>query len=259
MLHARVIPTLLLKGEGLVKTTKFKDYVYIGDPRNAVKIYNEKEVDELILIDISATSENRESNYELIEEIVSEAFMPVCYGGGITSIVQMKKLFYTGVEKISINTNAVKSKNFIKEAANVFGNQSVVVSIDVKKNFLGKYEVFTHCGKSKSKYKPVEFAKKMEDAGAGEILLTSIDKEGTMSGYDINLIKSVTEAVNIPVVALGGAGKLSDFADAIKEGRASAVAAGCMFIFQGKHRAVLINYPSQEELMEYVWRYTDSI
>lgn len=252
MLLPRVIPVLLLEGEGLVKTTNFKKPVYVGDPRNAVKIFNEKAVDELILADITATIENREPNFPLIAEIVSEAFIPLCYGGGISNIEQIKKLFYTGVEKISLNTNAVLNFDLIKEAASIFGNQSIVVSIDVKKSFFGKYEVYIQSGRKKTKYHPVELAKRLEDCGAGEILLTSIDKEGTMSGYDLKLIEEVATAVNVPLVALGGAGKMSDFADAIKKGKASAVAAGCKFVFQGKHRAVLINYPTQKELEEYL-------
>lgn len=252
MLKTRVIPILLLKNQGLVKTTKFKEPKYIGDPLNTVKIFNEKEVDELIIVDITASVENKKINFKLISEIASECFMPLCYGGAIKTLEEIKELFSLGIEKVAINSYAVENPSFIKSAAELFGNQSIVVSIDYKRNFLGKYEIFTHGGTINKKIDPVIYAQKMAELGAGEILLNSIDRDGTMQGYDIDLIKRVSESVNIPVIACGGAGKLDDFTDAVKKGQASAVAAGSMFVYQGKHKAVLISYPAQTELQKYL-------
>jgi len=249
MLRTRVIPTLLLKDDGLVKTTKFKKPEYIGDPINAVKIFNDKEVDELIFLDITATPQNRGPNFNLIKDIANEAFMPFGYGGGITKIEEIEELFFLGVEKIILNTSAYLNPNLITEAANIFGNQSIVVAIDVKRNLFGREYFYIYCGKKKIKVDPVEYAKKVELLGAGEIFLNSIDRDGTMLGYDLSLIQSITEAVEIPVIASGGAGSIDDFADAVKIG-AGAVAAGAMFVFNGIHRAVLISYPNYEDLEE---------
>jgi len=248
MLRYRVIPTLLLKNNGLVKTIKFKNPVYIGDPINAVKIFNDKEVDELILLDITATNENREPNYDKIGEIVSEAFMPIGYGGGINNLTQIEKLFRLGIEKVILNSALHSNPDLTNQASKIFGSQSIVAAIDVKKDLLGKYRVYTNAGTKKEKSDLVSFVKQIKEVGAGEIFINSIDSDGTLSGYDINLIKIVSANVNLPVVASGGAGSLEDFAKAIKEGGASAVAAGAMFVFQGVHRAVLISYPDYEEL-----------
>ncbi|MCX5995830.1 MAG: AglZ/HisF2 family acetamidino modification protein [Chloroflexi bacterium] len=250
MLKTRVIPCLLLKGQGLVKTLQFKDPKYVGDPINAVKIFNEKEVDELILLDIQATVEQRSPQMKLISEIGSECFMPLCYGGGIRTLDDIKEIFGLGVEKVAINTYAVENPYFIGNAAEKFGSQSIVVAIDAKKHSPGKYEVFTHSGKVPTKLDPVEHAKRMEEMGCGEIFLNSIDRDGAMKGYDIELISQVSRTVSIPVIACGGAGELSDFADAVELGGASAVSAGSLFVFHGKHRAVLITYPSDQELKE---------
>jgi cyclase len=247
MLKTRVIPSLLLKNKGLVKTVKFKQPKYVGDPLNAVKIFNDKEVDELIFLDITATAENRRPPIKLISQIASECFMPFCYGGGIRSVEDMAELFALGVEKVAINSRAVEEPSLIKHAAELFGNQSIVVSIDVKKSLFGKHRVFTHSGRRDAKLDPVSFAKQMEELGAGELFLNSIDRDGTMEGYDLDLIKKVSESVSIPVIACGGAGSLDDFAAAKKSG-ASAVSAGSLFVFQGMHRAVLITYPSIKEL-----------
>jgi len=252
MLNKRVIPCLLLKNDGLVKTIQFKKPSYVGDPINAIRIFNEKEVDELIFLDITATNEGRKPNISLISRFVDECFMPLSVGGGIRNLNDVREILKIGVEKVSINTYAMENKYFIKEISNTFGSQSITVSIDVKKQRNGTYEVFTNCGIKASGLNPVSWAQKMEEMGAGEIFLNSIDKDGTMKGYDIELIKSVSEAVNIPVVANGGAGKLQDFKDAIEIGQASAVAAGSFFIFHGERRAVLINYPSKEELRNIV-------
>lgn len=248
MLRYRVIPTLLLKKNGLVKTIKFKNPVYIGDPINAVKIFNEKEVDELILLDISATNENRNPNYEKLSEIISEAFIPIGYGGGIKDLVHIEKLFRMGIEKVIVNTALYTNHHLIGTAATVFGSQSIVAAIDVRKDFLGKYKIYSGSGIKKEHVDLLSFVKKIEDLGAGEIFINSIDLDGTMKGYDINLIKSISTLVKIPVIASGGAGSLKDFATAIKEGGASAVAAGSMFVFHGTHRAVLISYPKYEEI-----------
>lgn len=248
MFPIRVMPCLLLKGLGLVKTIKFKDAKYLGDPRNVVKIFNEKEVDELIILDINATPEKQRLRFELIREIVSEAFMPMAYGGGIRTIKDARAMLALGVEKIVLNTIAVENPMFIREAADVFGSQSVVVCMDVKKGFHGEYRIYTHGGRRNAKAIPAVFAKQMEDMGAGELVVNSIDRDGTRSGYDLELIKSVTDAVNLPVIACGGAGKVQDFSNAVLQGGASAVAAGSLFFFHGKHRAVLISYPSQTVL-----------
>jgi cyclase len=248
MLKTRVIPCLLLKNEGLVKTVKFKNPKYVGDPINAVKIFNDKEVDELIFLDITATVEQRKPPIKLISEIATECFMPFCYGGGITTIEDIAELFKLGVEKVAINTQAVENPSLIKEAAERFGNQSIVVSIDVKKNMFGKYRVLTHGGRKATKCDPVDFAVRMQELGAGELFLNSIDRDGTRQGYDLELIRKVSESVNIPIIACGGADSLDDFADAIKQGGASAVSAGSMFVFQGQYRAVLITYPSLKAL-----------
>lgn len=247
MLGIRVIPTLLLRNAGLVKGAKFKDHKYVGDPVNAVKIYNEKEVDELVFLDITATVEGRRPNYELLADIASQAFMPFGYGGGLASVNDIEKLFKIGVEKAILNTAAVQNANLLRDASKVAGSQSIVVSMDVKKSLFGKYSVYIKSGQFNTKLDPVDFAKRAEEAGAGELILCSIDREGTGQGYDEELIKSVTSAVDIPVVASGGAGNLEHFKQAVDAG-ASAVAAGDMFIFHGKHKAVLITYPKYNVL-----------
>ena len=248
MLKIRIIPALLLKNHGLVKTVGFNNPKYVGDPINAIRIFNEKEVDELVFFDTTASVDGRKPNFKLISDIASECFMPFGYGGGIRDLDDIKTLLNIGAEKVVINSYAIEKPIFIKEAADQFGSQSIIVSIDVKRNLLGKYTVYAHGGRDATKYDPVSFAQLMEEMGAGEIILTSIDRDGTMKGYDVNLIKRVTSLLNIPVVASGGAGKIQDFIDATQKGGASAVSAGSMFVFKGKHRAVLISYPSMEEI-----------
>lgn len=247
MYPPRVIPILLLQEGGLVKTVRFKDPKYVGDPINAVRIFNEKEVDELVLLDICATKEKREPNYDHIEEIVSEAFMPVGYGGGIHTLRQIEKLFKIGVDKIVLNTATFSNSSLITEAASIYGNQSIVGSVDVKKNFLGEYKIFSHCGCQKQKSELTTHLKRIQDLGVGEVFLNSIDKDGTMSGYDKILIGKAVSVLNIPLVAIGGAGQITHLSEAINAG-ASAVAAGSMFVFQGIHRAVLISYINSKEL-----------
>ena len=250
-MQTRVIPSLLIHKGGLVKSVQFKDYKYVGDPINAVKIFNEKEVDEIAVIDIDASRENKAPNIAKIAEIASEAFMPMAYGGGITTIAQIKEILYNGIEKVIINKAAHTTPNLITEAANLFGNQSIVVSIDVKKVFLKGYRVFIENGKKNTGLHPVEFAITAQNLGAGEILLNSIDKDGTFTGYDLSLIQQVSQAVNIPVIALGGATTVTDFV-AAKQAGASALAAGSMFVFQRPHKAVLISYPTRKEIKEIV-------
>jgi cyclase len=233
---------------GLYKTVMFNNPEYIGDPINAVKIFNEKEVDELILLDITATSENKEIQYDLIKDIVSEAFMPICYGGGVQNIKQIKRLLKIGIEKISINSHAINEPYFIKEISDIFGNSTIVVSIDIRKSKIGKYTIYTERGSRNAGLDPIQFAKDIEKMGAGELLVTSINNEGTMQGYDIMLLKDITSQLRIPVIANGGAGCLQDMKKAIEETDVSAVAAGSMFMYHGPHRAVLINYPTQKEL-----------
>lgn len=250
MLNIRVIPTLLLRNNGLVKGCRFKDHKYVGDPINAVKIFNEKEVDELVFLDITATATNKGPNFELLKDIASEAFMPFGYGGGIDNCKQIEQLFRLGVEKVILNTSAYTKPQLIQDASSIAGAQSIVVSIDAQKTLFGGYEVFVASGQQRTKTDPVTAAKKAQDLGAGEIILCSIDNEGTGQGYDHKLLKAVCSAVSIPVVAAGGAGKLKDFSQAVFESGASAVAAGDMFVFHGKHKAVLITYPKYSELIE---------
>lgn len=244
----RVIPVLLLKNNGLVKTTQFKDPKYVGDPLNAVKIFNEKEVDELIFLDILATPENKKPPLDFLKQVAEECFMPLSYGGGIRSVDEIRDILKVGVEKVIINTHAVENPEFVKQAVERYGSSTICISIDVKKNFWGKYEIHTKGGKHNTKIDPVKFAQDMDAAGAGEIMINSIDRDGTMKGYDEELIKKITAAVGMPVIACGGAASVNDLSIAINDCGASAVAAGSMFVFHGKHRAVLISYPEQTDL-----------
>ena len=247
MLKTRVIPTLLIRNGDLVKGSQFKNHRYVGDPINIVKIFNEKEVDELVFMDISAT-ERGSIDYEIISDISSEAFMPFSYGGGINSLKQIEKLFKIGVEKVIINSAAQQTPELIKDAVKVVGSQSIVLSMDIKKTLWGGYEVFTHNASTRTKNNPVDYAKRMQDLGVGEIIICSVDREGTEKGYDLKLLKSISSVLEIPIVASGGASCLDDFRQAVDIGHASAVAGGNIFIFYGKHKAVLANYPSYDEL-----------
>lgn len=248
MIPSRVIPCLLLRNHGLVKTVRFKEPTYLGDPINVVRIFNDKEVDELVFLDITATPEGKEPPFDLLARIASQCFMPLCYGGGVRTIEQMMALFTLGIEKVAVNSHAVERAAFVREAADRVGSQSVIVSIDVKRSWLGRYEVVTHGGRRKTGLDPVRWAEEMQRQGAGELLLTSVDRDGTMEGYDLDLVRRVTAAVDIPVVACGGARTIADLHAAVAEGGASAAGAGSMFVFQGPHRAVLISYPSRAEL-----------
>ncbi len=247
MCRPRVIPCLLLRNQGLVKTTKFKAPKYLGDPINVVRIFNDKEVDELVFLDITATVEHKRPPFELLEKVAGEAFMPLSYGGGIRDLHDIKIILGLGVEKVIINTYAVENPSFISQAADLVGSQSIVISIDARKNIWGSYQVFTHSGTTPSRLDPVKMALESEKLGAGEILLNSIDRDGTMKGYDVELVRRVTARVNIPVVACGGARTIEDLQSVIEAG-ASAAAAGSMFVFQGPHRAVLISYPAPQAL-----------
>ena len=250
MKYSRIIPLLQIKSGSLVKTVQFKNPVYIGDPVNAIRIFNEKEVDELIILDITATQEHREPNYNLIRDIAGECFMPLCYGGGITSIDQIKTIFNSGVEKISINTSAFTNPSLIEKAASMFGSQSIVVSVDIRKNLLGSLTVFVDGGKKNTGMNPVKYAKEMENRGAGEILLNLINQEGTFKGFDRKLIKEVSDAVNIPVIASGGAANVEDLCGTLIETGVSAVAAGSLFVYNSRIRGILINYPDKSRIRE---------
>lgn len=248
MLYPRIIPCLLVHKKGLVKTVKFKDHKYVGDPINAVRIFNEKEVDELMVLDIDATTENHEPDYRMIENLAAECRMPLCYGGGIKTVEQAQRIFSLGVEKIAISSVAVSDLSIVTDIAERVGNQSVVVVLDVKKKSSGHhYEIWTHNGTKNSGRDPVEWAVEIENAGAGEIVLNSIDEDGVMKGYDLNIIRQVHKKIKIPITVMGGAGTLDDIGSLIREHGIIGAAAGSLFVFKGKYRAVLINYPNREE------------
>lgn len=249
MLRTRVIPCLLLEDDGLVKTINFKDPTYIGDPINSVRIYNELEVNELIFLDIKASLNKNEPPFKVIEEIASECFMPFSYGGGITNLDQAKKLFRLGVEKVVLNSSALDNPELITEIANIFGSQSVVVSIDYKKDFFGRYRVYKYNGRKKCKLSPLEQAKLAQDYGAGEILINSIENDGVMNGFDLEMIEEISSNITLPVIALGGAGEVMDIRKA-KDSGASAIALGSMAVYQNKNRGILINFPAEKQLTE---------
>jgi cyclase len=248
MYRPRIIPVLLLKGNILVKTSGFKDPKYIGDPINAVKIFNDLKADELVFLDINATKENRLISLDFVHEVGEESNMPFAVGGGIKSLEDIQSLIAAGAEKVVIGTHAAHHPEFIQLAAETFGSSTIVVCIDVKKKFLSGQRTCTNGGSRATSFSPVEFAKLMEQKGVGELIIQSIEKDGTMTGYDIELIKSISEAVKIPVIALGGAGGISDLKKAWNEGFANGLAAGSMFVYTGTKRGVLINYPEREEI-----------
>ncbi|MBN1294303.1 MAG: imidazole glycerol phosphate synthase subunit HisF [Candidatus Latescibacteria bacterium] len=248
MLKTRVIPSLLIRNGGLIKTVRFKNARYVGDPINAIKVFNDKEVDELAVIDIDASRDNRGPDFKMLGRINKEAFMPLAYGGGVSTLEQVRKVLGLGYEKIIINSHAIQNRSFITEAANICGSQSVVVCIDVKKTVFGGYHVYDHLKKKVHKIVALDYACEVEKRGAGELLIYSVDRDGTFGGYDIALLKVITSGVSIPVVALGGAGNIKDFSAAVGEAGVSAVSAGSFFVFHGPHRAVLITYPDRNEL-----------
>ncbi|WP_417328166.1 AglZ/HisF2 family acetamidino modification protein [Halarcobacter sp.] len=250
MLQKRVIPCLLLHKGGLYKTERFKKPTYIGDPINAIKIFNEKEVDELMFIDIDASSQNKEPNYKIIEDISSECFMPLCYGGGVKTIDQMKKIYTLGVEKISISSQSILNPYFIKEASSLFGSQSVIVTIDIKKDFWGNKKVFINNGKKNTKLNPIDFIKQIEFLGAGEVVINSIDNDGVMNGYDLELLKEIKSNTKIPIIALGGAGNLNHIREVFEVSNIDAAACGSMFLYQGPLKGILISYPPYQKIKD---------
>lgn len=249
MLQTRVIPTLLIQNGGLVITRQFGKSSYVGDPINAIRIFNEKDVDEILVLDISATEEGRGPNFEMIQELAEECFMPLAYGGGISTIEDIRKILNSGVEKVALNWAAISQPELIRAAAIEFGSQAIVVSIDAKRNFLGRYNEVAKRGRQRTGRGVIDAAVEAERLGAGEILLNAVDKDGTMAGVDRQLITSVSGKLSVPLIAIGGVGKINDLAEA-KIAGASAVAAGAFFVFQGPHRAVLISYPDRKELAQ---------
>jgi cyclase len=247
MLRPRIIPSLLVHDNGLVKTVNFKNPKYVGDPINAVKIFNEKAVDELTIFDIDATVMGKEPNYSLIERLASQSMMPLCYGGGVKTIDHAQRIFSLGIEKIALSSAVLQNPKLITEISDRVGAQSVIVVLDVKKKLLGGYEVFTHNGKKATGINPFKFVEEAQKLGAGEIVINSIDKDGLMKGYDLDLIAKVREKITLPMTVLGGAGSLEDIEKVIDNHGVIGVAAGSLFVFKGPYKAVLINYPSQTE------------
>lgn len=247
MLRPRIIPSLLIQDNGLVKTVNFKNPKYVGDPINAVRIFNEKEVDELAIFDIDATVKGLEPNYSLIERIANQSRMPLCYGGGVKTVEQAQKIFGLGIEKIALSSAVLQNPQLITQIADRVGSQSVIVVLDVKKKLFGGYEVYTHNGKKATGINPFKFAEDAQKLGAGEIIINSIDQDGVMKGYDLSLIDKVREKISLPLTVLGGAGSLNDIKQVIDKHGIIGVAAGSLFVFKGVYKAVLINYPSFEE------------
>ncbi len=247
MLRPRIIPCLLVQDKGLVKTVKFGNPKYVGDPINAVRIFNEKEVDELMVLDIDASVQHHEPDYRMIQNLAAECRMPLCYGGGVKTVEQAQRIFGLGVEKIALSSAAVENTKVIPKIAAVVGSQSVIVVIDVKKKLLGGYEVYIQNGKKKTGLDPVNFARELQELGVGEVVLNSIDNDGVMQGYDMKLIDKIRETITIPMTVLGGAGSSSDIKAVIDKHKIIGVAAGSLFVFKGIYKAVLINYPGKAE------------
>lgn len=244
MYRARVIPCLLVRGNGLVKTKKFKDAVYVGDPVNAMRIFSDKEADEIVVLDIDASRTGQDINYDLIAEMAGEAFMPMAYGGGIQSLEQVRRLIRLGVEKVVINSAATQSMAVITAVAETFGRQAVVGAVDVRRTLLGNYKVVSKSASVDVKVSLDDHVRNLAAAGAGEIFINSVDQDGMMAGYDLELVRRVVSLVNVPVVACGGAGTVEHLKQGVNEGGAAAVSAGSMFVFHGRRRAVLISYPA---------------
>lgn len=251
MLQPRIIPCLLVQADGVVKTVRFADPRYVGDPINAVRIFNEKEVDELVVLDIDATAHAKEPDYKQIERLALECRMPLCYGGGVTAVEQAKRIVGLGVEKVALSSAAIATPELVDGIAKEIGNQSVVVVLDVKQSRDG-YEVWTRNGTCNSRRGPVELAKEFEARGAGEIVINSIDRDGTMSGYDLELARMVCSAVRVPVSILGGAGSLDDIGRLVEACGIVGAVAGSLFVFKGSFKAVLINYPARSRREEMV-------
>lgn len=247
MLRPRIIPSLLIQDNGLVKTVNFKNPKYVGDPINAVKIFNEKEVDELAIFDIDATIKGLDPNYSLIERIANQSRMPLCYGGGVKTVEQAQKIFGLGIEKIALSSSVLQNPKLITQIADRVGAQSVIVVLDVKKKLLGGYEVYTHNGKKATGINPFKFIEDAQRLGAGEIVINSIDQDGVMKGFDMSLIDKARERSSLPMTVLGGAGTLEDIKKVIEKHKIIGVAVGSLFVFKGKYKAVLINYPNKSE------------
>lgn len=248
MLRSRIIPCLLVKNRGLVKTVNFANPKYVGDPINAVKIFNEKEVDELIVLNIDASVQNKEPDYGMIKNLAAECRMPLCYGGGVKTLEHVERIISLGVEKVALSSVVVSNPQIITRAAEVVGSQSIVVVLDVKKaGRSGKYEVWIHNAGKSTRQSPIDLAKLAENLGAGEVVINSIDNDGVMNGYDLDLINKIREAISLPMTVMGGAGSLKDIAELIQSFGIIGAAAGSLFVFKGVHRAVLINYPSRAE------------
>jgi len=246
----RVIPCLLIDDHRLVKTVRFRRPTYVGDPVNAIRIFNDKEVDEILVLDINAARTRKRPDFDYVHELASECFMPMAYGGGVSSVEDADRLFSLGVEKVALNTLAAEDPELVRQFVDKFGSQSVVASIDVKRRLLSGYSVRSRGGQSRVRTSLADHVRRLGRAGVGEVLINSIDRDGTMMGYDLPLIRTVTERVDVPVVACGGASTLEDFCAALNQGGASAVAAGSFFVFTGPHRAVLITYPERDKLLE---------
>ncbi len=246
MLRPRIIPSLLVHEKGLVKTVRFKNPKYVGDPLNAVKIFNEKEVDELAVFDIDATVLGLEPDYDLIEKLANQSRMPICYGGGVKTVEQAQKIFGLGIEKIALSSSVINNPNLISKISERVGAQSVIVVLDVKKKIFGGYEIYTHNGKKNTGINPINFAAKAQKLGAGEIIINSIDNDGMMNGYDYKIIDSIRNQITLPLTVLGGAGSLEDIKEVIKKYNIIGVAAGSLFVFKGPYKAVLINYPDKK-------------
>lgn len=253
MNRPRIIPVLLLKDRGLVKSIKFTKHRYVGDPINAVKIFNDKEADELVFLDIQASKNNKLISLDFVEKVGEEANMPFAVGGGIKSVDDIRKILERGAEKVIINTSTIKNPALIKSAADTFGSSTIVVCIDFKKNVFGKHLCVFKNGTRKSKYNPIYFAKKIEDLGAGEIIVQSVDLDGTYQGYNTQVINDISKNVKIPVVALGGANNYGGMISIVKDDFASAAAAGSIFVYHGPRKAVLINYPMQDIKKEFIF------
>lgn len=250
MLRPRIIPFLLIKDKGLVKSEKFKDYKYVGDPINAVKIFNEKRADEIFIVDLDPTFKNSEPNYKLISDLAEECQMPMCYGGGIKNLEQAEKIFKLGVEKISLSSHYFKNKNLVNELSEIVGSQSVVITLDIKKNFFGNYEVYTNNGKTKIKENLKDIVIEIIQRGAGEIIINSIDRDGLMNGYDLYLLELISSITTIPTTIVGGAGNASHFHEVLKKHSFIGLSAGSFFVFKGKFKAVLITY-AKKDILKY--------
>jgi len=255
MLRPRIIPCLLIRNKGLVKTVGFKDEKYVGDPLNAVRIFNEKKVDELIVIDIDATVLNQPPDFELIKKLAAECRMPLCYGGGVKNVAQAREIVRLGAEKVSISSGVIENLDLIPKFASAIGSQSVVVSLDIKRKLFGGYEILTHNGNKKTKIDPIKFIEKLNDFDIGELVITSIENDGLMKGYDIELIEKLRNITTTPITVIGGAGSITDISNLINKFGVIGAGAGSLFVFKGKYKAVLISYPSLEEKLKLIEEY----